>query len=86
MPPAQEKREYRYMGSHGIELEVGETRPQVGFGDFIELSADDIKVDSTKELIKAGVLVDTDKMPEPKVAEVQALAAASEEQKEGGTK
>lgn len=77
--PAAEVKNYRYVGDHGIELEVGDTRPQLGFGDFIELSADDIKVDSTKDLISDGLLIPIDKMPAAKVAEVKAL-----EESEGG--
>lgn len=79
MPPTLGTKEYRFMGIHAEELEVGDTRPQVGYGDFIDLSPEDVKNEKTAGLIKSKLLVDTNKM-QPTQAEI---AETTEDEKGG---
>lgn len=82
MPPTLGTKQYRFLGMHAEELEVGDTRPQVGYGDFIELSPEDIKKERTAELIKLGLLVDTGKLQA--ASEAEAAKAETTEDEKGG--
>lgn len=55
-----ETTEYRYLGSHAHEFEIGEKRVQVGYGDYIKLSADDLKVEANA-MVKDDLMEITDK-------------------------
>jgi hypothetical protein len=58
--------EYRYVGETAAEISKGEARVQVGMGDFIELSDEELKDPSAQELTEAGLLISTAPEPEAK--------------------
>lgn len=75
-------KQYRYMGHHATELETGDTRPWVGPGDLVELSAEDVNTDRMKEMIEEGTLVDVAALVEEvEKAEQEATKAAEAEAK-----
>lgn len=75
-------KQYRYMGHHATELEVGETRPWVGPGDLIELDALDVNLQA---MLDEGTLVDVEALTQEaekaeKEAQKQAVEAARAEE------
>jgi hypothetical protein len=76
MPPTpqSQKKQYRFVGGHATELQVGDARPWVGEGDFIDLSSEDVNDEKIKELIDSGMLVDVVETNQAGQAEVKAAA------------
>lgn len=70
-------KQYRYVGNHATELEIGDMRPWVGEGEFITLSDEDASSADVKYLIDTGVLVDVAEVT--KQGEAEAKAAEAEE-------
>ena len=51
---------HRYVGDHAISVVVGEKCPALGQGDFVDLSATDVKELVNADLIARGLLVPID--------------------------
>jgi hypothetical protein len=52
---ANTKEEYRFVGNHPQEFQLGDKVVMVGTGDFITMSADDYKlVENKDQLLKTG--------------------------------
>jgi hypothetical protein len=83
VPSVPTKKQYRYVGNHATELEVGDTRPWIGEGDFIELSSEDLENENTKSMIDTGVLVDVSQIEAQAVAEAEAATTEAETTQEG---
>lgn len=47
--------QYRYVGNHAVELQVGDKRPWLAPGDFVELDSNEL-TDESKDLIANGVM------------------------------
>jgi len=62
MPPTKDNQtsQFRWMGNYPYEVVVGDNPVQVGLGDFVDLTADDLKNDHNKELKSSGLLVKVD--------------------------
>lgn len=48
---------FRYIGDHAHEFEKGDKRVQVGNGEFIDLTAEEQKDESVKELLDNEMLI-----------------------------
>lgn len=72
-------KQYRYMGNHAQELQVGDTRPQVGEGDFVDLTDEDAAQEHNKALIDAGLLVSVAEMEKQFAAQKEADDKAAKE-------
>lgn len=68
-------KQYRYVGNHATELEIGDTRPWVGEGEFITLSDEDASGADVRYLIDTGVLIDVAQVEQQAAAEAKAAEA-----------
>ena len=68
---------YRYLGDHATELEIGDTRPWVGPGDFVDVSGMDMNDPKIKEMVDNGILVDVSTIV-PTQEDLDAHAVATE--------
>jgi len=68
---------YRFVGDHATEIEIGDTRPWLEPGEFVDLSGANMNDPKIQEMIETGVLVDTSLIvPDPLTVEEQAAQAA----------
>jgi hypothetical protein len=75
---------YRWVGEHAREFSIGDNRPQVEPGGFIDLKADDIDAE-VQELIDTGQLIDIKAFNEA-AAETEKEEAAEEKAAQKGGK
>ena len=79
--------EYRYMGDHATEVQVGDALPWLAPGEFVVLSDEETKGEKIAALIESGHLVEVTKIGEEgQKAEAKAKldAQADKDEEEGG--
>ena len=70
--------DYRYMGTHATEMQVGDTLPWLEPGEIVTLSVEDAAFPKAQEMIDSGVLVDISTIPEDVETELQEMTATSD--------
>ena len=79
MPPTPTKQasagDYRYMGTHATEIQIGDTLPWLEPGEIVSLSSEDLTTPKAMEMVSTGVLVDISTITASAEAELKEMTA-----------
>ena len=82
-PPAGSK-EYRYMGNHAMEMQVGDNLPWLEPGEFVTLTDEEAGSEKTQYLIDSGTLVDISTIGAESAPATEAQGTEATTEEKGG--